>query len=150
MKARKALPLLPEEERKLYPRGLPVHPQQILHESYGVRHQARAWLVIFGGKSQPLINNYYRMKMTAHGIFFLILYFALFVAWFPAFGIGFLLIQRLATTGEANILALLLCIAVILLMPIFPYIIAWVQTEAYEKWHKTYEQTRTAYLSHQG
>jgi hypothetical protein len=95
IKTSKPLPLLPEEERKLLPRGKPDNPKSILKQRMPIGRRARSYMWLLGGKCAPLIFNYFRMGRSALGVLFLVLYIAWVVAWFFCFALSFVLAQQL-------------------------------------------------------
>lgn len=139
LKPGKPLPLLPEEERQALPRGKPQDPWSLIRAPYPVRGRSRSMMLLFGAKAGPLINNYWKMKKSLLAGFFLIAYISLFIAWFPAFGILFVTGEKLFETGSTNFVALAISAALVLLLPLFPRVIAWVQEAHYQQWVREYE-----------
>lgn len=146
-KSKKPLPLLPHEERKVLPQGKPIDPREILGDRMdGAGRRGKAWLFVWGAKSIGLINNFKRMKKYGLFVFFGLLYLLLVIAWTPCFGLAFVMLYGLYQTGSTNFQALAGVLSVLVVLPLSPYVLAWMQQEQYDQWLRDYDETRRKYF----
>jgi hypothetical protein len=143
IKTSKPLPLLPEEERELLPRGKPDSPQSILKERIRLGPRGRTSMWLMGGKCAPLIFNYFRMGRPFLGVFFLILYIAWVVFALFGFGLVFVLTQG----HNTNIAIFILLVLIEIGLPFSPRLLAWVQQEHYDEWQRGFTEVRRDYLA---
>ena len=146
-KPKKPLPLFAHEERKVAPQGKPVDPREILSDRMTeAGYRAKVWLILWGAKSIGLINNYRRMKKYGLFAFLGLLYLLLVIAWAPCFGLAFIVIYGLYQSGVANFPVPVAVLLVLVILPIYPYILAWVQQEQYDQWLREYDEGRRKYF----
>ncbi len=139
-------PLPPHEERRLFPRGIPTDPQEILEKRLSL-FDLRARF--FGYKSVLLIRNLLPLNQPVLCGIATFLYFVIAIMGALCACIFFIMLYSLTTGRSYSIPIMIISFLVMLLPALSPNIFASMQQGFYQRWIRNYEEVRRKYFEGQ-
>jgi hypothetical protein len=127
-------PLIVDDAPRIFGDNQPKHPKQLIASDMGVSGRLYGAFVIFGVKVSPLIFNFFRIRRPIYGLISFSIYVSLLLMWIPAFYIFFTTWISLVKTGTTNFLGICFSTALLIGLPLFPYLLAWIQEPVYDYW----------------
>lgn len=140
-KTKKALPLLPEEERELFPGGKPEHPEKVMSYAGNFSFLNRNY---FTKRAFYLIRNYWRLGKKITAIFVSLLYILPVVGAILFSGLSGYEDNAIAQDFRTLLIAISTGLFIFWLFMYFfaPSIMKSHQTPIYQKWQAAYNQVR--------
>lgn len=143
---KKALPLLPEEERELFPKGKPEHPDKLIRDAgeFSLFMNRN----MFTKRAFYLIRNYWRLGKKPLAIILSSLYiFPVIISVFLGFIAGY---YEETNTALASIVFIPVIIVLVVWMLVYylaPTVMVWHQRPLYEEFKQDYNAVRHEFLS---